>query len=73
MPDEYKFISALIHFAGAGYEYPSTLEIKSDQISILKSYLQDCRPGTIILIDNIKLKDKNGAIISADNFTCALF
>lgn len=73
VPDGFEFVSAVIHFAGAGYEQPSSLDLKTSDITILKHYLRDCRPGTIVQIDTIKLRDNNGNIVNAEDFVCALF
>ncbi len=73
LTEGYEFIDAMVHFVGAGFEKPVNFNLRSLSTEPLKNFLDNCRPGTTVIFDNIRVKNKKGTIVPAEEFACALF
>lgn len=73
LTEGYDFIDAMVHFVGAGFEKPVNFNLRSLNTETLKYYLDNCRPGTTVIFDNIRVKNIKGTIVPAEEFACALF
>jgi hypothetical protein len=73
LTEGYVFIDAMVHFVGAGFEKPVNFNLRSLNTEPIKYLLDNCRPGTTVIFDNIRVKNKKGTIVPAEEFACALF
>ena len=56
----YKFVNATVYFSGTGFDKVGVTNLKGDNLSTIKEFLNKCDVGTAITFDNISVKNKDG-------------
>ncbi len=65
--------SATVYFTGANFKNVETGSINSSSLKPIKSLMNRCQPGTIVIFDNIKVKGPDNIIRTIGGVTYRLF
>ena len=56
----YEFVNATVYFSRTGFDKVGVANLKGDNLSNIKEFLNKCDVGTAITFDNISVKNKDG-------------
>ena len=68
-----EFVSAVVYFAGAGFPNVNQAVLQENSTISIQNLLQQCRPGTSVIFDNIRVQTKNDGIRTIDGVAFQLF
>ena len=63
----YSFVSATLYFSGNSFDKVVQANLNSSSLSSVENYISQCKNGSVLIFDNLYLKDNNGKIFEAQN------
>jgi hypothetical protein len=63
----YSFVSATLYFSSNPFDKVSQINLNSNSLSPVEKYISQCKNGSVLIFDNLYLKDNNGKMVFIKN------